>query len=94
MPPKFGTIAALLGDLDTSDGVGKVYFRQDSSPDVLTRAAQYINGAFPEDDEVWPTNAVVVTWVNVATHEPPSRGDGIEKRVSITWIFKCLIYVV
>ncbi|KAF3842301.1 hypothetical protein F7725_024252 [Dissostichus mawsoni] len=80
MPPKFGTIAALLGDLDTSDGVGKVYFRQDSSPDVLTRAAQYINGAFPEDDEVRPTNAVVVTWVNVATHEPPSRGDGIEKR--------------
>ncbi|XP_034083289.1 nidogen-1 [Gymnodraco acuticeps] len=80
MPPKFGTIAALLGDLDTSDGVGKVYFRQDSSPDVLTRAAQYINGAFPEDEEVWPTNAVVVTWVNVATHEPPSRGDGIEKR--------------
>lgn len=80
MPPKFGTIAALLGDLDTSDGVGKVYFRQDSSPDVLTRAAQYINGAFPEDEEVHPTNAVVVTWVNVATHEPPSRGDGIEKR--------------
>uniref|UniRef100_A0A8C2WHH2 Nidogen 1 n=1 Tax=Cyclopterus lumpus TaxID=8103 RepID=A0A8C2WHH2_CYCLU len=80
MPPKFGMIAALQGDLDTSDGVGKVFFRQDSSPDVLFRAAQYINGAFPEDDEVNPTNAVVITWVDVATHEPPSRGDGIDKK--------------
>lgn len=89
MPPKFGIIAALLGDLDTSDGVGKVFFRQDSSPDVLTQAAHYINRAFPEDDEVSPTHAVVITWVNVATQgEPQSRGDGIEKKVSITWLFK------
>uniref|UniRef100_A0A8C9XC92 Nidogen 1 n=1 Tax=Sander lucioperca TaxID=283035 RepID=A0A8C9XC92_SANLU len=81
MPPKFGIIAALLGDLDTSDGVGKVFFRQDSSPDVLTQAAHYINRAFPEDDEVSPTHAVVITWVNVATQgEPQSRGDGIEKK--------------
>lgn len=84
MPPKFGMIAALQGDLDTSDGVGNVFFRQDSSPDVLIRAAQYINGAFPEDDEVNPTNAVVITWVDVATHQPPSRGDGIDKKVSST----------
>ncbi|XP_029306242.1 nidogen-1 isoform X2 [Cottoperca gobio] len=80
MPPKFGTIAALLGDLDTSDGVGKVFFRQDSSPGVLTRAAQYVNGAFPEDEKIIPTHAVVITWVNVATHEPQSRGDGIVKK--------------
>ncbi|KAL6101612.1 nid1 [Pungitius sinensis] len=80
MPPKFGMIAALHGDLDTSDGVGKVFFRQDSSPDVLTWAAQYIHGAFPEDDKVEPTNAVVVTWVNVAAHEPPRRGDDTDKK--------------
>ncbi|XP_071337229.1 nidogen-1 [Trachinotus anak] len=72
MPPKFGMIAALQGDLDTSDGVGKVFFRQDSSPDVLRRAAEHINRAFPEDDEVDPTHAVVITWVDVATHEPQS----------------------
>lgn len=78
-------IAAMQGDLDTSDGVGKVYFRQDSSPDVLTQAANYINGAFPEDNEVNPTHAVVITWVNVAPHE--SRADGLDKKVRSTWLF-------
>ncbi len=77
-------IAALQGDLDTGDSVGKVFFRQDTSPDVLRQAADHINRAFPEDDEVNPTHAVVITWVDVATHEHQSRGDGIEKKVSIT----------
>lgn len=81
-------IAALQGDLDTSDGVGKVFYRQDSSPDVLRRAAEHINRAFPEDDEVSPTHAVVITWVDVATHEPQTRGDGIDKKVSIPLLYK------
>ncbi|XP_029962713.1 nidogen-1 [Salarias fasciatus] len=80
MPAKFGMIAALQGDLDTSDGVGKVFFRQDSSPAVLRRAADHINRAFPEDDEVDPTHAVVVTWVDVAAHEPEATGVGINKK--------------
>ncbi|XP_005795282.1 nidogen-1 [Xiphophorus maculatus] len=80
MPPKFGMIAALQGDLDTSDGLGRVFFRQDSSPDVLRRAAEHINRAFPDDDEVSPTAAVVITWLDVAAHEPQTRGDGIEKK--------------
>ncbi|XP_017279847.1 nidogen-1 [Kryptolebias marmoratus] len=70
MPPEFGMIATLQGDLDTSDGAGEVFFRQDSSPDVLRLAAKHINRAFPRDDEVNPTDAVVITWVNVARHEP------------------------
>lgn len=74
-------IAALQGDLDTSDGVGKVFFRQDSSREVLRQAAEHINRAFPEDDEVEPTHAVVVTWVDVASHEPQPTGD---EKVSIT----------
>lgn len=82
-------IAALQGDLDTSNGVGKVFFRQDSSPDVLRRAAEHINRAFPEDDEVSPTHAVVVTWADVTTHEPQSRGD--DKKVSVTGLFKWLL---
>uniref|UniRef100_A0A669DFL5 Nidogen 1 n=1 Tax=Oreochromis niloticus TaxID=8128 RepID=A0A669DFL5_ORENI len=81
MPPNFGMIAALQGDLHTSDGVGKVFFREDSSPDILRRAAEHINRAFPEDDEINPTHAVVVTWVDVTTHGLESRGDsGIKKR--------------
>lgn len=84
MPAKFGMIAALQGDLDTSDGVGKVFFRQDSTPEALRRSAEHINRAFPEDDEVSPTHTAVITWSNVASREPPSRGDtrtlGIKKR--------------
>lgn len=76
-------IAALQGDLDTGDGVGKVYFRQDSSPDTLHKAAEHINRAFPLDKAVNPTHAAVITWVDVAPHEPQSRGDGIGKKVSI-----------
>ncbi|KAM9364369.1 nidogen-1 [Pholidichthys leucotaenia] len=80
MPPSFGMIAALQGDLDTSDGVGKVFFRQDSSPAVLNRAAEHINRAFPKGDEVDPTHAVVITWVDVTFHGPQTRGDGIDKK--------------
>lgn len=88
MTPEFGMIAALQGDLDTSDAVGKVFFRQDISPDTLRRAADHINRAFPEDDEVSPTHVVVITWVDVASKEPQSKGDGINKKVSVTWLFK------
>lgn len=80
-------IAALQGDLDTSDGVGRVFFRQDSSPDVLSRAAEHMNRAFPEDDEVSPTHAVIVTWADVAPHEPESRGDSLDGKVSIQGCF-------
>uniref|UniRef100_A0A673FUC2 Nidogen-1-like n=1 Tax=Sinocyclocheilus rhinocerous TaxID=307959 RepID=A0A673FUC2_9TELE len=68
MPAGFGMIAALQGDLDTSDSVGKVFFRQDFSPALLQQAADHINRAFPEDDVVNPISAVVVTWVDVASH--------------------------
>uniref|UniRef100_A0A3Q0RB25 Nidogen 1 n=1 Tax=Amphilophus citrinellus TaxID=61819 RepID=A0A3Q0RB25_AMPCI len=80
MPPNFGMIAALQGDLHTSDGVGKVFFREDSNPDILRRAAEHINRAFPEDDEVYPERAVVITWVDVTTHGPQSRGDSLIKK--------------
>uniref|UniRef100_A0A3Q2P057 Nidogen 1 n=1 Tax=Fundulus heteroclitus TaxID=8078 RepID=A0A3Q2P057_FUNHE len=77
MPPRFGMIAALQGDLDTGDGVGRVFFRQDAGPDVLRRAAEHINRAFPEDDEVNPTAAVVITWLDIAAK---TGADGIEKK--------------
>lgn len=82
MPATFGMIAALLGDLDTSDGVGKVYFRQDSSASALQRAGDHVSRAFPDDDEVTPTHSLVVTWVDMAAHEHRSRGEGPQKRVS------------
>ncbi|XP_029106785.1 nidogen-1 [Scleropages formosus] len=79
-PAGFGMIAVLMGDLDTSDGVGSVYFRQDRRPATLQRAAEHINRAFPEDEEVELSHAVVVTWRHVASHEPHGRGDGLSNR--------------
>lgn len=69
-------IAALQGDLDTSDGVGKVFFRQDSTPEVLRLSAEHINRAFPEDDEVSPTHTAVITWSSIASREPQTQGRG------------------
>uniref|UniRef100_UPI003AAE572C nidogen-1-like n=1 Tax=Centroberyx gerrardi TaxID=166262 RepID=UPI003AAE572C len=80
MPADFRMIAALLGDLDNSDGQGKVYFRKDSSPDVLGRTAEHIRQAFPEDDEVEPTSALIVTWENMAAHGTSGRGDGLDRK--------------
>ncbi|KAJ7987342.1 hypothetical protein DPEC_G00325490 [Dallia pectoralis] len=83
MPPGFGMIAALHGDLDTGDGVGKVYYRQDASPGILQQAAEHINRAYPGEDEVEELeHTVVVTWVEVtASHNHDNnRGDGVEKQ--------------
>uniref|UniRef100_A0A8C9SVV1 Nidogen-1 n=1 Tax=Scleropages formosus TaxID=113540 RepID=A0A8C9SVV1_SCLFO len=78
MPASFGMIAAAMGNLDTSNGVGKVYFRQDASPTTLRQVADHINRAFPEDDEVEPIHALVVTWENVEPHESSRRGDVLD----------------
>ncbi|KAI3352670.1 hypothetical protein L3Q82_020124 [Scortum barcoo] len=81
MPASFKMIAALLGDLDNSDGQGKVYFRSDSSPDVRSRAAKHIRKAFPRDGGVGPTSALVVTWENMAARGMSGRGDGLDTKV-------------
>ncbi|KAM3864903.1 nidogen-1-like [Diretmus argenteus] len=80
MPASFRMIAALLGDLDNSDGEGKVYFRQDSSPGVLNRIAEYINQGFLLDDGVNLTHSLIVTWENIAAHGPSGRGDGLASK--------------
>lgn len=81
MPASFGLIAPFLGNLDTSDGVGKVYFRQEANPDVLRQISKRISGAFPDEDAVQLVNALIVTWENVAAKGGPERGDGAYKVV-------------
>ncbi|XP_071359223.1 nidogen-1-like isoform X2 [Trachinotus anak] len=78
MPASFKMIAALLGDLDNSDGRGRVFFRQDSSPDVLRRAGEHVRQAFPRDDEVEPHSVLIITWVNMAAQGTSGRGDGLD----------------
>lgn len=82
MPATFGIIAAFLGDLDTSDEVGKVYFRQDTSPELLQRIGEQISQAFPDESKTEPSHALVVTWENVAAQGSPERGDGSPKKAS------------
>ncbi|XP_041788948.1 nidogen-1-like [Chelmon rostratus] len=76
-PASFKMIAALLGDLDNSDGQGRVHFRQDSSPDALSRATKHVRQAFPRDEGVEPTNTLIVTWENMAAVGTSERGDGL-----------------
>ncbi|KAF5905183.1 nidogen-1 [Clarias magur] len=80
MPAKFGIIAAFLGDLDNSDRVGNVYYRQDTTPELLQRIVEQISQAFPDESKLEPTHAVVVTWENIAAQGEPERGDGSPKQ--------------
>lgn len=82
MPATFGFIAAFLGDLDTSDGAGKVYYRQDTSPELLQRIVEQIGQAFPDESKLELNNALVVTWENVAAHGAQERGDGSPEKAS------------
>ncbi|KAF4082994.1 hypothetical protein AMELA_G00134890 [Ameiurus melas] len=80
MPATFGIIAAFLGDLDTSDGGGKVYYRQSTNPELLQRIGDQINQAFPEESKIKLTHVFLVTWENVAAQGAPDRGDGSHKQ--------------
>lgn len=82
MPADFKMMAALLGNLDNSDGRGKVFFREDSSPDVLRRARQHVRQAFPGDEGVEPQSTLIVTWLNMAAQGTSGRGDGVDVEVS------------
>uniref|UniRef100_A0A8C9XTJ2 Nidogen 1 n=2 Tax=Sander lucioperca TaxID=283035 RepID=A0A8C9XTJ2_SANLU len=80
MPASFKMIAALLGDLDDSDGRGKVHFRWDSSPEVRNRTAEHVRRAFPRDDPEEPVGVLIVTWENMAARGTPGRGDGLDTK--------------
>ncbi|XP_039883189.1 nidogen-1-like isoform X3 [Simochromis diagramma] len=83
MPSEFKMIAVLLGDLDNSDGQGKVYFRHDSTPNILGRAADHIRQGFPDGKVEKPTNTFIVTWENMAAQGTSGRGDQLDtKRIT------------
>uniref|UniRef100_A0A2K6B882 Nidogen 1 n=1 Tax=Macaca nemestrina TaxID=9545 RepID=A0A2K6B882_MACNE len=71
-PPTFGAIGPFLADLDTTDGLGKVYYREDLSPSITQRAAECVHRGFPEIS-FQPSSVVVVTWESVAPYQGPSR---------------------
>uniref|UniRef100_A0A8C7AV30 Nidogen 1 n=1 Tax=Neovison vison TaxID=452646 RepID=A0A8C7AV30_NEOVI len=71
-PPTFGAVAPFLADLDTTDGLGKVYYREDLSPSVTQLAAECVQRGFPEVP-FQPSSVVVVTWESVAPYQGPSK---------------------
>lgn len=79
-PPTFGAVAPFLADLDTTDGLGKVYYREDLSPSVTQLAAECVQRGFPEVP-FQPSSVVVVTWESVAPYQGPSKDPDQEGKV-------------
>uniref|UniRef100_A0A452FG20 Nidogen-1 n=1 Tax=Capra hircus TaxID=9925 RepID=A0A452FG20_CAPHI len=86
-PPTFGAVAPFLADLDTTDGLGKVYYREDLSPSVTQLAAECVQRGFPEIS-FKPSSAVVVTWESVAPYQGPSKDPTLEGKRNT---FQCIL---
>ncbi|XP_078090061.1 uncharacterized protein nid2a [Mustelus asterias] len=80
-PTDFPVIAPYLSDIDTSNGRGRIYYREDDSPDVLDRAAREIRRGFPQSS-FSPTSAFIATWENVAPYEETGRLDASSDRLN------------
>lgn len=95
-PPSFGSVAPFLADLDTTDGLGNVYYREDLSPFIIQMAAEYVQRGFPEVS-FQPTSVVVVTWESVAPYGGPSGSTAQKGKVSApqmeTWLSGMLTQV-
>lgn len=78
-PPTFGAVAPFLADLDTTDGIGKIYYREDSSPSVIQLAADCIQRGFPDISFI-PSSVVVVTWESVAPYQGSSKNSAQEDK--------------
>uniref|UniRef100_A0A6J0T6Z0 Nidogen-1 n=1 Tax=Pogona vitticeps TaxID=103695 RepID=A0A6J0T6Z0_9SAUR len=76
-PLSFGGIAPFHADLDTTGGQGRVYYREDSSPDILQLAAKYIKKGFPESS-FDPSSVVIVTWDSVAPYAGPGEDTSLQ----------------
>lgn len=78
-PPTFGAIAPFLADLDTTDGIGKIYYREDSSPSLTQLASDYVQKGFPEVS-FHPISVVIVTWDSVAPYQDPTKDPSQEDK--------------
>lgn len=86
-PVSFGAIAPFMADLDTTDGRGNVYYREDSSSEVLKLASDYIKRGFPETT-FEPSSVVIVTWKLVAPYQGPGEDPSLEEKVNVYQSFE------
>ncbi|KAK1339206.1 hypothetical protein QTO34_019883 [Cnephaeus nilssonii] len=69
-PTDFPAIAPFLADIDTSQGRGRILYREDTSPEVLDLAARYVRTSFPRTaSEFTPTHAFLATWEQLNTFQ-------------------------
>ncbi|MGH0187339.1 UNVERIFIED_CONTAM: hypothetical protein FKN15_024551 [Acipenser sinensis] len=80
-PTDFPVIAPFLADLDTSNGKGAIYYREDDSTEVLIRAAEEVKRGFPEST-FSPTAAFIATWDSVGPYEELTRNSVPSNRAS------------
>ncbi|KAG8449223.1 hypothetical protein GDO86_016043 [Hymenochirus boettgeri] len=80
-PTDFPVIAPFLSDIDTSNGKGKIFYRQDDSEPVLNHAAGQVQKGFPQAAFL-PTKAFLVTWENVGAYEEVTRQSPSSSRVN------------
>ncbi|XP_063296068.1 nidogen-2 [Pelobates fuscus] len=80
-PTDFPVIAPFLSDIDTSNGRGKIYYRQDVSDEIVNMAAGHIQRGFPEA-AFTPTNVFLVTWENVGAYEEVTRHSASSNRLN------------
>ncbi|XP_041132106.1 nidogen-2-like [Polyodon spathula] len=80
-PTDFPVIAPFLSDLDTSNGKGTIYYREDDSTEVLIRAAEEVKRGFPEST-FSPTAAFIATWDSVGAYQEVTRNSVPSNRVN------------
>ncbi|MGH0178138.1 UNVERIFIED_CONTAM: hypothetical protein FKN15_076934 [Acipenser sinensis] len=80
-PTDFPVITPFLADLDTSNGKGAIYYREDDSTEVLIRAAEEVKRGFPEST-FSPTAAFIATWDSVGPYEELTRNSVPSNRVN------------
>lgn len=74
-PTDFPAIAPFLADIDTSQGRGRILYREDTSPEVLDLAARYVRTSFPRTaSDFTPTHAFLATWEQVGAYQEPRLG--------------------
>ncbi|XP_015976301.2 nidogen-2 [Rousettus aegyptiacus] len=74
-PTDFPAIAPFLADIDTSQGRGRILYREDTSREVLGLAARYVRAGFPRAAAHFiPTHTFVATWERVGAYQEATRG--------------------
>lgn len=82
-PTDFPAIAPFLADIDTSQGRGRILYREDTSPEVLGLAAHYVRTGFPSTAaDFIPTHAFLATWEQVGAYQEARLGTPPSGEVS------------